>query len=206
MQLQVNYLDWEDPVVQARKCMEVAQRHGVPVVIMEPARGGRLVELPERVAAPLRAAAPEAPLSSWAYRFCFNLPNVITVLSGMSTIDQTRENVATFQANKPFSEAEQRALDTASETLRSMASVPCTNCRYCVKECPQGVSIPEIMGLLNLELMTENTSFAKDLYQWQAPGRASSCIACGACESMCPQSIDIIHQLEVAKEHFEDAA
>ena len=204
VQLQVNYLDWEDPVIQARACMEVAQRHGVPVTIMEPARGGRLAELPERVAEPLRAAAPEATLASWAYRFCFNLPNVITVLSGMSTIEQARENVATFQANKPFSDDEQRALDAASEVLRSLASVPCTNCRYCVKECPQGVSIPEIMSLINLELMTENNEFVKGLYQWQAPGRASSCVACGACEAMCPQSIDIIHQLEVAKDHFED--
>ena len=204
VQLQANYLDWDDPVIQARRCMEVAQRHGVPVVIMEPARGGRLAELPERVAAPLKAAAPNASLASWAYRFCFNLPNVVTVLSGMSTLDQARENVATFQANRPFAEDEQRALDAAVEVLRSLASVPCTNCRYCVKDCPQGVSIPEIMSLLNLELMTENNEFVKGLYQWQAPGRASTCIGCGACEAMCPQSIDIIHQLEVAKEHFED--
>ena len=204
VQLQANYLDWDDPVVQARRCMEVAQRHGVPVVIMEPARGGRLAELPERVAAPLKAAAPDAGLASWAYRFCFNLPNVVTVLSGMSTLDQARENVATFQANRPFAEDEQHALDEAVDVLRSLASVPCTNCRYCVKDCPQGVSIPEIMGLLNLELMTENNEFVKGLYQWQAPGRASTCIGCGACEAMCPQSIDIIHQLEVAKEHFED--
>ena len=204
VQLQANYLDWDDPVVQARRCMEVAQRHGVPVVIMEPARGGRLAELPERVAAPLKAAAPDAGLASWAYRFCFNLPNVVTVLSGMSTLDQARENVATFQANRPFAEDEQHALDEAVDVLRSLASVPCTNCRYCVKDCPQGVSIPEIMGLLNLELMTENNEFVKGLYQCQAPGRASTCIGCGACEAMCPQSIDIIHQLEVAKEHFED--
>ena len=204
VQLQANYLDWDDPVIQARRCMEVAQRHGVPVVIMEPARGGRLAELPERVAAPLKAAAPDASLASWAYRFCFNLPNVVTVLSGMSTLDQARENVATFQANRPFAEDEQHALDEAVDVLRSLASVPCTNCRYCVKDCPQGVSIPEIMGLLNLELMTENNEFVKGLYQWQAPGRASTCIGCGACEAMCPHSIDIIHQLEVAKEHFED--
>lgn len=203
VQLQVNYLDWEDPVVQARACMEVAERHGKPVVVMEPARGGRLVDLPERVAAPFRAAAPDAGLASWAYRFCWNLPGVLTVLSGMSTLEQTRENVAAYRANKPFSAEERQALDQAVATLRGMASVPCTNCRYCVKDCPQGVSIPEIMSLLNLELMTENRDFVKGLYQWQAPGRASTCIACGACEAMCPQSIDIVHQLEVAAEHFE---
>ena len=87
--------------------------------------------------------------------------------------------------------------------LEKLAAVPCTNCRYCVKDCPQGVAIPEIMSLLNLELMTGNRAFAKGLYSWQAVKPASECIACGACESMCPQSIDIVHQLEVAAEHFE---
>lgn len=203
VQLQVNYLDWDDPVTQARACMEVAQRHGVPVVIMEPARGGRLAELPQKVAEPLLAVRPDMSLASWAYRFCYNLPNVLTVLSGMSTLEQARQNVAEFQQGGAFSPEEQQALGAATDILRGMASVPCTNCRYCVKDCPQDVSIPEIMSLLNLELMTENNEFVKGLYQWQAPGRASSCIACGACEAMCPQSIDIINQLEVAVDHFE---
>lgn len=204
VQLQVNYLDWDDPVVEARRCMEVAEKHGVPVAIMEPARGGRLIELPDRVADVLRQASPDASLASWAYRFCYNLPNVLTVLSGMSTLEQVRQNMADYQANRPFSPEERQAFDQASEILRGMASVPCTNCRYCVKDCPQGVAIPTILGLLNLELMTENRAFAKDLYSWQAaPGPASACVACGACEAMCPQSIDIVHQLEVAAEHFE---
>lgn len=204
VQLQVNYLDWEDPVTQSRRCMEVAAKHGKPVIIMEPARGGRLVDLPERVAAPLRACDPDKSLASWAYRFCYNLPGVVTVLSGMSTIDQVRENVADFQANEPFSEAETKALAEARDILASMASIPCTNCRYCVKGCPKEVAIPEIMGLLNLEAQTENNEFVKGLYSWQAkPGRASDCIHCGLCESMCPQSINIIENLETAAEHFE---
>lgn len=204
VQLQVNYLDWDDPVVQARRCMEVAAEFDIPVVIMEPARGGRLVELPEKVAAPLRACDPGKSLASWAYRFCYNLPNVITVLSGMSTIDQVRENVADYQANKPFTPEESAALANARDILASMASIPCTNCRYCVKECPEQVAIPEIMGLLNLESQTENTEFVKGLYSWQAkPSKASACIQCGSCEAMCPQGIDIIHQLEVAAERFE---
>lgn len=204
VQLQVNYLDWDDPVVQARRCMEVGARHGKPVVVMEPARGGRLVELPEQVAAILRQANPEASLASWAYRFCYQLPGVLTVLSGMSTIGQVRQNVADFRAAEPFSPAERQAFDRAVDELRGMASIPCTNCRYCVKGCPQGVVIPEIMGLLNLELMTGNRDFAKGLYSWQAaPGPASKCVSCGACEAMCPQGIDIVHQLEAAAEHFE---
>lgn len=204
VQLQVNYLDWENPVVQSRKCMEVAQKHNMPVVIMEPARGGRLADLPERVAAPLLAARPDLSEASWAYRFCYNLPNVITVLSGMSTLDQMKQNLAEWHDEKPFTDAEQQALDQARSILESIKTIPCTNCRYCVKDCPEHVAIPEILGLLNLEAQTENNEFVKGLYSWQAaPGKASDCIQCGSCESMCPQSINIIEQLETAVEHFE---
>ena len=204
VQLQVNYLDWENPVTRSRACMEVAAKHGVPVVVMEPARGGRLVELPQRVADVLRAANPDASLASWAYRFCCNQPNVLTVLSGMSNLDQVRQNVADYQANRPFSPEEQQALDAAVETLRGMASVPCTNCRYCVKDCPEGVKIPIAMNLLNLEKTCEDNEFVKGLYSWQAAeGPASKCIQCGTCEAMCPQSIGIIDHLAEAVEHFE---
>lgn len=204
VQLQVNYLDWDDPVTESRRCMEVARAHGVPVVIMEPARGGRLADLPQRGEEVLKAAAPDKSIVSWAYRFCYNLPNVIAVLSGMSTIEQTRENVAEWHANAPFTADEKVALDQALEALRSVGTIPCTNCRYCVKECPQGVKIPEILGLLNLEKMTENREFVKGLYSWQAAaGKASECIQCGACEDMCPQGIEIIEHLEEAAEQYE---
>lgn len=205
IQLQVNYLDWESPVVQSRRNMEVARKHGKPVVIMEPARGGRLADLPAAVAAPLLEARPDLSQASWAYRFCYNQPGVLTVLSGMSTPDQVRQNVAEWREHGgAFSPKEQKALDAACEVLASVPTVPCTNCRYCVKDCPQQIAIPEIMNLLNLEVQTENTEFAKQQYSWQAaPGRANDCIQCGACETMCPQSIDIIEQLGKAAEHFE---
>ena len=205
IQLQVNYLDWESPVVQSRRNMEVARKHGKPVVIMEPARGGRLADLPAAVAAPLLEARPDLSQASWAYRFCYNQPGVLTVLSGMSTPDQVRQNVAEWREHGgAFSPKEQKALDAACEVLASVPTVPCTNCRYCVKDCPQQIAIPEIMNLLNLEVQTENTEFAKQQYSWQAaPGRASDSIQCGACEAMCPQSIDIIEQLGKAAEHFE---
>ncbi len=204
VQLQVNYLDWEDPVNEARRLMEVAAAHGKPVIIMEPARGGRLCDLPDEVATILSAAKPKATQAEWAYRFCWNLPNVISVLSGMSTAEQTRENLASYAANEPFSDAEQHALDAAIEKLRSLTAVPCTACNYCVKGCPSNVKIPQIMGLLNLEAMTRDHDFVKGLYSWQAAeGKASSCIRCGLCESMCPQQIDIIHQLETAAASYE---
>ena len=205
VQLQVNYLDWDDPVIEAKRCMEVAERHNVPVVVMEPVRGGRLANLPDRAARILTDAAPDTDLASWAYRFCWHLPNVITVLAGTSAPDQADRNAASFKADKPFTADEQAALDKAIVALKSVPTVPCTNCRYCVKDCPQNVKIPEILGLLNLELMVEDRDFAKGLYSWQAAGGyASACIECGACEAMCPQSIAIIEQLAIAAEHFEE--
>ncbi len=205
VQLQVNYLDWEDPLTQSRRLMEVAEDHDKPVIIMEPARGGRLCNLPDEAAEILREANPEATQASWAYRFCWNLPNVLVVLSGMSTIEQARENVTLYAANEPLTPEEGEVLTHCVDVLRSMGQIPCTNCRYCVKGCPQHVKIPETLSLLNLESMTKDSAFVKDLYSWQtAEGRASDCIACGQCESMCPQGINIIEQLKVAVEHFED--
>ena len=174
------------------------------MIILDPARGGKLCTLPDVAAKELAAANPDASQTQWAYRFCWNLPNVLAVLSGMSTLEQTRENVASYAANAPFSIEEQAALDKTIGILRSLAGVPCTACNYCVKGCPSNVQIPQIMELLNLGAMTGDLAFAKDLYSWQAAeGKASSCIQCGLCEAMCPQQIDIIHQLERAVELYE---
>lgn len=204
VQLQVNYLDWDDPVIQSRRLMEVAAKHDVPVVIMEPARGGRLAQLPARAADVLKAARPDMSPVTWANRFCWNLGNVLTVLSGVSTLEQMEENLAEFAANKPFSDAEQAALDEAIRQLHAVPTIPCTNCGYCLKGCPEGVAIPDALNLLNLEALTENREFAASQYSWRtASGPASKCIGCGSCEDMCPQSIDIIHQLATAVEHFE---
>lgn len=204
VQLQVNYLDWDDPKFDAKRLMEVAAAHGKPVIIMEPARGGVLCKLPEDIAGILEEAKPGSTPAEWAYRFCWNLPNVIAVLSGMSTIDQARENLASYRDNKPFDDSERAALEKVMGELRSTASVPCTACGYCIEGCPSHVKIPDIMALLNLEEMTRDREFVKGLYSWQAAeGRASECIRCGACEDMCPQGIGIIEQLERAAEQYE---
>lgn len=204
VQLQVNYLDWDDPKFDAKRLMKVAAAHGKPVIIMEPARGGVLCKLPEDIAGILEEAKPGSTPAEWAYRFCWNLPNVIAVLSGMSTIDQARENLASYRDNKPFDDSERAALEKVMGELRSMASVPCTACGYCIEGCPSHVKIPDIMALLNLEEMTRDREFVKGLYSWQAAeGRASECIRCGACEDMCPQGIGIIEQLERAAEQYE---
>lgn len=204
VQLQVNHLDWDDPVTQSARCMEVAAKHGVPVIIMEPVRGGRLANLPERGAAVLAEANPEASQASWAYRFCLDLPGVLTVLAGASTLEQMRDNMATFQTHKPLTDAERDAIAEVVASLRSVDLIPCTNCGYCVKDCPEGVKIPVALNLLNLEKTTEDRDFAKGLYSWQAAeGPASKCIQCGTCEAACPQSIPVITRLAEAVDHFE---
>ena len=204
VQLQVNYLDWDDPVTESARCLEVAAKHGVPVIVMEPVRGGRLANLPERGAAVLAAADPEASQARWAYRFCLDLPGVLTVLAGASTLEQMQDNMDTFQAHKPLTEAERSAIAEVVAALRSVDLIPCTNCGYCVKDCPEGVKIPIALNLLNLEKQTEDNGFVKGLYSWQtAEGPASKCIQCAACEAMCPQSIPIITHLAEAVEHFE---
>ena len=204
VQLQINYLDWDDPKFDAKRLMEVAVAHGKPVIIMEPARGGVLCKLPEDIADIFEEAKPGSTPAEWAYRFCWNLPNVIAVLSGMSTIEQARENLASYRDNKPFDDSERAALEKVMNELRSMASVPCTACGYCIEGCPSHVKIPDIMALLNLEEMTHDRDFVKGLYSWQAAeGRASECIKCGACEDRCPQGIGIIEQLERAAEQYE---
>ena len=147
---------------------------------------------------------PMPSQASWAYRFCLDLPGVLTVLAGASTLDQMRDNMATFQSHAPLTEAERAAIDGAIAALRSVDLIPCTNCGYCVEDCPEGVKIPIAMNLLNLEKTCEDNEFVKGLYSWQAAeGPASKCIQCGTCEAMCPQSIDIIDHLAEAVEHFE---
>jgi predicted aldo/keto reductase-like oxidoreductase len=204
VQLQVNYLDWNDPVIESRACMEVARDHGVPVVIMEPARGGLLADLPPHAAEPLRAIDPESSPVSWAYRFCWDLPGVVTVLSGMSTIEQVRENTELYRTRQPLSPDEKTALEACTASLRSMALQPCTNCRYCMESCPQNVQIPEIIALMNLDAMSGNRTFVRNQYSWRvATGPASTCIGCAACEAVCPQQIRIASCMSQAAEMFE---
>lgn len=205
VQLQINYIDWESANVQSRLCYETARRHGKPVIIMEPVKGGLLSALPETAAAPLRAADPARSLSSWAVRFAASLDGVITVLSGMSTAGQVRDNLATMRDFKPFTEPERAAVRAAVDALNAIPTIPCTHCSYCTKGCPMQISIPEIFNACNTELVYGNHALAKRSYDFavsRGHGAAADCVACGQCESVCPQSLPIIDELKKAAELF----
>lgn len=205
VQLQINYADWEDDNVQSRRCYEVARKHNKPVIIMEPVKGGLLANPPETVAQVLKAAAPEKDLPSWALRFAASLEGIITVLSGMSTLEQMEQNLATMKEFSPLSAQEQAVVAQAREALACLPSIPCTSCQYCVKGCPQGIPIPGVFSAMNTHLIYGNTERAKGNYGFatRGKGKASDCIQCGQCESVCPQHISIIQQLQQAAEVLE---
>lgn len=141
VQLQINYADWENPAVQSRACYEVARKHGKPVIIMEPVKGGMLATPPESVEKILKDAEPDASPASWAVRFAANLEGVITVLSGMSNVEQMQDNLSYMKTFDGFSEKEKETLDKAQEELKKIPLIPCTTCNYCAKVCPQHIKI-----------------------------------------------------------------
>lgn len=207
VQLQINYLDWGHDVVQSGACYEVAERHGVPVVVMEPVKGGTLAKLPEDVAAPLTALDASASQASWALRFAASLSQVKMVLSGMSTEAQMADNLATLapSAFKPLTQEERDALHEVVSRYTSVETVGCTACRYCTPGCPQGIDIPAIISCVNnrRRYRDSRSEMAYQRALTAGSARASACIACGQCESACPQHLPIIEVLKEAAEAFD---
>ena len=204
VQLQINYADWEDGSVQSRKVHEVARSYGKPVVIMEPVKGGMLANPPEPVLDILRAAVPDRSPVEWALRFAMNTEGLIACLSGMSSLEQMRENLATLKRLSPLTQTELDTLAAAREKLAELIAVPCTRCHYCMKDCPVGMPISNIMECINRASMY-GVAKGKGHYGFatRMGVRASDCIQCYQCESACPQHIDIVSQLEYAAANFE---
>jgi len=184
VQLQFNYLDYEDPKVQSRLCYEVCEKHGKPVMVMEPVRGGALVNLPQEALELL----PDGSPASYALRFAAGFPRIAMVLSGMSDEAQMADNLATMGNFKPLTEQEQQTLVKVRTMYQAQHKVPCTGCAYCVEGCPAGVPIPDIFSLLNRKLAEEE--FDEGAYGAFAV-RADACVGCGACEAVCPQKLEI---------------
>ncbi len=207
VQLQINYADWENPLVQSRGCYETARRHGKPVVVMEPVKGGLLANPPEPVAKVLREANAAASCASWAIRFAASLEGVMTVLSGMSSLAQLDDNLSYMKDFAPLSEAEQGIIRKAQETLSSIPLIPCTSCNYCAKVCPNQIGISGSFAAMNLLTLYHDKDSAKAQEQWLVSGhgkkRAGECAGCGRCEAVCPQHIGIRSELAKVAEAFK---
>ena len=193
VQLQFNYVDFDDENVQSRKCYEVCRKHGKPVIVMEPVKGGSLVNLPQtaqKVLDRLRGGSN----ASYAIRFAAGFDGIHMVLSGMSNIAQMEDNISFMKDFKPLNKAEQEALQKVCAIFRNQELIPCTNCRYCTEVCPQAIPIPDLFAALNAKRQEQTPSF-------NGTG-AAACIKCGKCEQICPQNLKIRELLVVAAEEL----
>lgn len=204
VQLQINYADWENPAVQSRKCYEVARKHGKPVVIMEPVKGGMLATPPESVADILKAAEPESSVASWAIRFAADLEGVITVLSGMSNLEQMEDNLSYMKDFHELNDSQKATLKKAQEELNRIPLIPCTTCNYCAKVCPKEIGISGSFTAMNYLTLYGDKDAAAHQEAWLVGGHgrkaAVQCIKCGKCEAVCPQHIKIRENLEMVCE------
>ena len=205
VQLQFNYVDYDDPAVQSRRCYEVCRKHGKPVIVMEPVKGGNLADLPEDAAA-VRGRLHGGSSASYAIRFAAGFPGIRMVLSGMSTLEQMQDNISYMQDFKPLNETELTAIAKVQEIFHSMHLIPCTACRYCTDGCPQQIPIPDYFATLNAKKVTPGWN-AASYYNVHAlhGGKASDCVKCGACEEVCPQHLPIRELLEQVAAEFEKA-
>ena len=207
VQLQINYADWENPAIRSKECYEVARKRGKPVIIMEPVKGGMLANPPEQVKEVFKEANKGASFASWAIKFAANLEGVITVLSGMSNIEQMEDNISYMKDFKGLSKDEEKVINKAQEILKTIPLIPCTTCNYCAKVCPMHIGISGTFTAMNILKLYNDIAGAKHQEDWLVSGhglkRANECIKCGKCEEACPQHIKIREELEKAVEALE---
>ena len=191
-QLQINYLDWE--FQNARGKVELMRSRGIPVWVMEPVRGGKLTQLSEENAALLAEARPDESPAAWAFRFVQGIPEVVVTLSGMSNLEQLRQNVTTFSEERPLGERDRAALARVVGNMLGRHTVPCTACHYCTSHCPMGLDIPKLLEMYNEAVVTGgNGGFIPSMYVGTLPEgkHPAACVGCGSCAGVCPQQIDI---------------
>ena len=201
VQIQLNYADWNNPVVRSGELYEILHSRNIPMVIMEPVKGGTLASLTPELEAMYRSARPDASIASWALRFVGSLPGVMTILSGMSTEEQMRDNIGTFSGFEPLTDEEKALVDKVKAIMLNVPQIGCTSCRYCTPGCPMNISIPDVFRAVNTMKLYGDVFRPKAFYGGligQGHGRASVCIACGQCESVCPQHLPIIELLKDA--------
>ncbi len=203
-QIQLNYIDWS--FQDARGKLELLKKHDIPVWVMEPLRGGKLAALPESAVEKLRALRPDESVPAWAFRFIQSLPQVTVTLSGMSSFEQLRDNIATFAVDKPLTSTETDALLSIAGGMLGN-TLPCTACRYCTSHCPQGLDIPMLLELYNEHSFTGGGFLAPmALMAYPAEKQPGACVGCRSCEQVCPQQIKISEALADFAERLKTAA
>ena len=207
VQLQINYFDWNSINVQSGDCYAVAEKHNVPIIVMEPVKGGTLANLIGKPAELLQELNPEASYASYAIRFVASLPNVMMVLSGMSTMEQMLDNTSYMKDFVPLTSKEKDVIKKVTSALEEMKSIRCTSCQYCVKGCPKQIRIPSIFTVYNMSMQVGITDSIRRQYRevtGEERGKASDCIACGKCEQQCPQHLPIRELLKEVASSLEE--
>ena len=204
VQIQLNYVDFDDASVESRKCLEVCRKHGKPAIIMEPVKGGSLVNLPE-AAQKVFDEVGSGSNASYAIRFAASQEGVMMVLSGMGDMQMMNDNISYMKDFQPLNAEEQAAVAKVCEIFRGLGAVPCTACRYCTEVCPQGIAIPDLFACLNAKRIFNNwnTGYYYSNIHTKNGGKTSDCIECGACEGICPQHLAIRSLLKEVAAEFE---
>lgn len=205
IQLQINYADWENPDIASRACYEIARKHEKPIVVMEPVKGGGLANPPKSVREIFKAANPNVSFASWAIRYAASLDGIMTVLSGMSNLEQMEDNLSYMQELKPLTKEEEKVIGKVQEALKEMKTIACTACHYCIDGCPVGIPIPDIFAARNKQIRKLNDGTGKRLYREavEGKGKASDCAHCLQCEGVCPQQLKITELLAECVENLE---